>query len=354
METGYFGVRQESKNSRRILLASLGVLALVGVVAVVAVYSNDATSATFEFQVDEEDFHTYMLKNNKFYTTKEEYKLRYSIFRDNVKKIRDHNAKNLSWTLGINQFADLTWEEFAELKNIRPIERKPAKNVVSLEHIIDVPTSVDWSQKGAVTDVKDQGQCGSCWSFSTTGAIEGAWAIAKGELVTLSEQQLVDCSSDYGNAGCNGGWMDSAFQYVIDNGGLVSEDDYPYTAYDGYCDVQGSVKATISSFVDVAQNNEAELLKAVAQQPVAVAVEADESAWQFYESGVVTDGCHDNLDHGVLLVGYGTENGTDFWKIKNSWGTGWGDQGYIRVLRTSSTSSSGVCGVAAAASYPVV
>lgn len=353
MEAGYIGVNQESKNSRKLLLAGLGVLAIVGVIAVVGVYSNDTTSASYEFQVDEEDFHYFMLKNNKFYSTKDEYQLRYSIFRDNVNMIRSHNSQGLPWKLAVNEFTDLSWKEFAELKNIRPIERKQAMNVVSIDNDT-VPDSVDWVAQGVVTDVKDQGQCGSCWAFSSTGAIESAWAIKNGELVSLSEQQLVDCAGDYGNEGCNGGEMEDAFQYVIDSEGLVSEDDYPYTAEDGYCNIQGNPAAKITSFVQVPANNELELKKAVAQQPIAIGVEADESAWQFYSSGVLTRGCHDNLDHGVLLVGYGTDNGTKFWNIKNSWGTGWGEDGFIRVIRTDSTSSSGMCGVAGDASYPIV
>jgi KDEL-tailed cysteine endopeptidase len=354
MEGGYFGVKQEPRSSRKMLLAGLGVLALVGVVAVYAVYSNDVTSASYEFQVDEEDFHYFMLQHNKFYNSKEEYSQRYRIYRDNVTKIRCHNAKNLPWTLAVNQYADLTWAEFAELKNIRPLEKKQRTNVVSLGDV-SVPDSIDWTTQGVVTEVKDQGDCGSCWAFSATGAIESAWAIKKGELLSLSEQQLVDCAGgEYENEGCNGGEMESAFKYVIDKGGLVTEDDYPYSGVDGSCFILGSPAAQISSYVEVPTNNELELKKAVAQQPVAIGVEADEDVWQFYSKGIVTKGCHDNLDHGVLLVGYGTDKGTNFWKIKNSWGTWWGEDGFIRVVRTDSTSSSGMCGVAGDASYPVV
>ncbi len=239
--------------------------------------------------------------------------------------------------------------------------RGPSKSVNPVDTALlrvgaaTLPASVDWSAKGAVTPVKNQGQCGSCWAFSATGAVEGVHAIKTGKLVSLSEQQLVDCSGSYGNQGCNGGLMDSAFKYIIQNNGICAEEAYPYTARDGSCHSSScSAAAKISGFYDVPTNNADALKAAVAQQPVAVAIEADKTCFQFYSSGVLTCNCGTSLNHGVLAVGYGTEGGNDFWKVKNSWGESWGMNGYIKLLRGASAGSAGMCGIQMAASYPTM
>jgi C1A family cysteine protease len=211
---------------------------------------------------------------------------------------------------------------------------------------------VDWRQKNAVTPVKNQQQCGSCWAFSTTGSVEGAHAIKTGNLVSLSEQQLVDCSGAQGNQGCNGGLMDQAFQYIISNNGITTESSYPYTAQQGTCQTNVTSAATISSFVDVTANSETSLMQAINVGPVSIAIEADQPCFQFYSGGILSDpSCGTQLDHGVLLVGYGTDSSTNtpYWIVKNSWGASWGESGYIRLIRNQNE-----CGVAAEASYPVV
>lgn len=214
--------------------------------------------------------------------------------------------------------------------------------------------SVDWREHNAVTPVKNQAQCGSCWAFSSTGSIEGAHAIATGNLVSLSEQQLVDCSVAQGNHGCEGGLMDYAFTYVMSNGGITTESNYPYTAT-GPNTCQSSKAsnhaATVASFADVPQNQEAQLIAAVTRQPVSVAIEADQSAFQFYKSGVFKDACGTQLDHGVLAVGFGTTGGQDYWIVKNSWGTSWGQNGYI--LMAQHVGATGICGINMMSSYPV-
>ena len=253
--------------------------------------------------------------------------------------------------VGLNQFADLTQAEYAA-QYLRPINTTRQRNFVVLPESNELAGSLDWRAKGAVTPIKNQGQCGSCWSFSTTGSVEGVVQIATGTLVSLSEQQLVDCSGSFGNEGCNGGLMDDAFKYIIANGGLDSEADYAYTARDGTCNKAKEAKkvGSITGFADVPQNNENQLIAAVNKNPVSVAIEADQQAFQLYKSGVFDAACGTQLDHGVLAVGYGTESGKDYWIVKNSWGTTWGDQGYI--LMAQHKGASGICGINMMASYP--
>lgn len=289
---------------------------------------------------------------NKEYHTENELMKRYEIFMENIKFIENENSLQRNYTLGETIFTDLTQEEFKErfskIGTSRTCE-KYSQNVQS------VPDMIDWREKNAVTGVKDQGQCGSCWSFSATGSMEGAWSISKGELLSLSEQQLVDCSAgfEYGNHGCNGGLMDGAFQYAINNG-MCKESDYSYTAKDGQCHSCNAV-VTISSCEDVPANNQQKLKEAVSVGPVSVAIEADTKTFQLYTGGVLTSSsCGTNLDHGVLVVGYGKEGSTPYWLVKNSWGTSWGEKGYIKIERSDSTNDPGICGIAMQPSFPVV
>merc|ERR1712061_819625 len=208
------------------------------------------------------------------------------------------------------------------------------------------PASMDWSTKGAVTPIKNQGQCGSCWAFSSTGGTEGSWEIATGSLVSLSEQQLVDCSKQ--NSGCNGGLMDYAFSFYLTTS-IASESSYPYTARDGSC--KSSYTAAIpqggvTGYKDVSSSSSA-LMSAINQQPISVAVQADQSAFQRYSGGIVTSGCGTNLDHGVLAVGLDTGGG--YYLVKNSWGSSWGDNGYLKI-----STSGNVCGIHSQPSYPTV
>jgi len=276
---------------------------------------------------------------------------RYNVFKANLDFIEEHNSGNSTFTVAMNVFGDLTAAEFAATHTGRLPHRRLGAEAVPAEPNAN-PASVDWRSQKVVTPIKNQGSCGSCWSFATTGSIEGAWAIKGNTLVSLSEQQLVDCSTKQGNKGCNGGLSTSAYKYVIANKGITGESDYPYTAKNGNCQTGKPARATISNYKTVTANSDADLENAVAIVTVSVAIEADKSSFQFYKAGVYNDaGCGTSLDHEVLTVGYNTDGKTKYWIVKNSWGTSWGVSGYIYIARVS---GKGICGINMDACYPII
>lgn len=283
------------------------------------------------------------------FASAEEQIQRLDVFEANNRMILEHNANTEhSWIMNHNQFSHLTPDEFkaqylsANLTE-RPLLGEELPWGTDIDLSAELAASVDWTTKGAVTAIKNQGNCGSCWSFSTTGSIEGAYFLSTGKLVSMSEQQLVDC--DYSNSGCNGGWMTSAMSYVRSHG-IATETGYPYRGYQGVCTAGSHPMAigalTVKGSVNVLPMESA-LASAVNSRPVSVAVDA--SSFQFYAGGVLSGACGTQLNHAVLAVGY-----TDtYWKVKNSWGLGWGEMGYVRMQRGTNK-----CGIANGASYPVV
>ena len=320
-------------------------------------YINDKSKIQ-EISIKWNKFIDFFSEHKRFYDSFSTVQYRYGVFHDNLMFVDRHNRdSNTTYTLGITPFTDMTHNEFIEYVSSSTKSYDVGSSICTKQSSSSgsYPASIDWRAKGAVTPVKDQGQCGSCWSFSTTGAVEGIYAIKNGNLQSFSEQELVDCSYDYGNHGCNGGLMQNAFTFIHDKG-LTTESAYPYTGTSsrGSCKSYNPV-TYLSGCVDVTPN-ELMLTYAVAKQPVSVSIEADSRSFQLYKSGVYDDpGCGTTLDHGVLAVGYGTEGGKDYWIVKNSWSSSWGDQGYIKIFRNSVASSTkGICGIAMDASYPII
>jgi Papain family cysteine protease/Cathepsin propeptide inhibitor domain (I29) len=301
-----------------------------------------------------EQFENWAAKFGKFYASPAEKSHRLAIFTKNLNDIMVHNAKGLSWTEGLNQFTDMSIEEFKA--KYTGLKRKEAP-VMEADAILnsDVPNpapsgSVDWIAQGAVTPIKNQGQCGSCWAFSTTGSLEGLnWIHNQpANISSYSEQQLVDCSWLYGNQGCNGGLMQDAFKYVIANG-ITTEADYPYVARDQTCKTKVGV-FKITGFKNVPKRSSAGLAHANLAQPISVSIDAENI--MKYQSGIYSNpACGESLDHGVLLVGYTPQ----YWHVKNSWGTTWGEQGYIRFGTNAVPDAiGGICGILLDASFPII
>ncbi|CAO1340688.1 unnamed protein product [Diamesa tonsa] len=303
-----------------------------------------------------EEWITFKALHSKVYDSQKEEIARLRIFLNNRKEIAKNNQKfahhEVSYEMGTNQFSDLTTTEFLDMMTVKDLKLSEIKYDVTFIGAanVDLPSAVDWRTKGAVTPVKNQGHCGSCWTFSVTGAMEGQQFRKNNKLVSLSEQNLLDCSK---SNGCKGGWMNNAFDYIKRNGGIDTEQSYPYRGVEGRCAFnKKNVGAICRGFSNIPRGNEESLKNAVATKgPIAVAINVGHS-FQSYHSGVYYErACNPNqLNHAVLVVGYGSEGGKDYWLVKNSWGGGWGQDGYIKMARNKGNN----CGIASAASFPLV
>lgn len=318
----------------------VAIVALVGCVAALALFAVSAPQTTALFQANwevEQEFIRFVAHNRRSYGTREEYRFRFEQFQRNLSTISAMNASNDGAVYGVNEFADWTEEEFNTLLGLRvPSTLTAGTYVPNVEALAEV----DWVAEGKTAPVKNQAMCGSCWAFAAIGALESRLAIANnGDVQEYSEQQLVDCSRSYGNMGCNGGWMDYAFAYMKDEDEHESN-DYRYVGRDESCKTVGGNTVRDTGFTDLAQSQDA-LEKALTQGPVSVAVDA--SRWSSYRGGIFSS-CGTRLNHGVLAVGYTA----DYWTIKNSWGTSWGEKGFMRLAKGNT------CGILQVASYPTL
>ncbi|EAR89598.3 papain family cysteine protease (macronuclear) [Tetrahymena thermophila SB210] len=320
------------------ILLGVSVLLLLGLTTVFLV---EKQNNGLRAEVDE--FQAWMHKYGFKFADEVQLQYRRSIFYQNKDLVEQLNSENNGTFHTLNAFAIYTKDEFNQLfKGYQ--KRQKSHLIYSLKG--DVAPSIDWRQKNAVTPVKNQGQCGSCWAFSTVGGLEGAYAIATGNLTSFSEQQIVDCSK--ANAGCNGGDLPPAYKYVVQNG-IETEADYPYKGVNQKCAYDASkVVFKPKSFVQVTPNSPDQLAIALNKEPVPICIEADQKAFQFYTSGIISSGCGTNLDHCVLAVGYDA----DSWIVKNSWGASWGENGYVRIARTTAKGP-GVCGIYEEPVYPI-
>lgn len=297
-------------------------------------------------------FQRFSQRYEKYYISFAEQQLRFQLFQQASEVIAQHNRHQSAFSLAINAFADLSAAEFAESYLGSKV---PSRSQFVTLPIDDLPCTVDWTQTGGVSPVLNQGMCAADWAYAAAGAIEGLQWVRNSTMQQLSVQQLIDCSHAYGNEGCLSGTLENAYRYVIASGGLESLRNYPLRLFAGFC-LSNSNKftAAMQNYTYVFPYNELQLKAAVSHQPVAALVEADQPAFMYYHSGVITYGCGARVNHAVLVVGYGEEEGVPYWLVKNSWGENWGEFGFVKIYREDANNNKpGMCGIAVSPSYPV-
>ena len=314
-----------------------------------------ATAASASSDAITRSFLKYLANHGKSYLTMEEFEARKDLFTYAENFINNHNSHNTSYSLGHNKFSDMSYEEKAAYRGRVDDPKKrtfgATKTILSTDSL---PDSIDWRDLGAVNPIRDQGQCGSCWAFSSVASMEGVHATVSGNLMQFAEQQLVDCAFlPYGNLGCGGGLEQNAFTYYKDHAAIARDVYRSYSASRGTC-MDGQVEDTgvyAASYTDVTSGSQAQVKAAVASHPISVAIEADKFVFQMYSSGIFNEeSCGTNLDHAVALVGYGSENGQDYYILRNSWGTTWGEDGYMKIATNGD--GDGICGVQNSPTYP--
>jgi len=360
----YYG---PSNGRSKKLAAGFIAIAVVAVIAIVAFKSDSISSTTSKlfskteerFTAEDLEFMKFITEHRRFYFSKEEYAHRFQIFKKNLEfyAFSNSNPEN-TFTLGVNMFSDLTEEEYS-YNYLNSVTPKIEGDLHVYDPNLELAATVNWTSMGVVTPVKDQGHCGSCWAFSATGGVEGVYTLAGYNLTSFSEQQIVDCcGAAYGSYGCDGGEENGAYRY-IQRYGLFQETQYPYTATDNVCNYGGLLATTNTTGftngykVVAAQDNDA-LAQAVNLNPVSVALDASSTYFHGYSAGVMNNpACGTTLNHAVLVTGYGNLGGLDYWLVKNSWGTTWGEAGYIRIGKQNGRGK-GICGIALAPSYPFI
>ncbi|CAG9322043.1 unnamed protein product [Blepharisma stoltei] len=354
MDSFYLADREQTTTKKRKVLLALSLTTLIGIIGTVCLLNTPSSQlALYQYTLEEQEFQKYMEDYGKSYSSHNEYLIRFKNFRENTAFIRVHNMLGRDWTLGVNQFADMSFEEFGQvyLSNSYEVPTLKPEEIEPFDPLLEIPSSVDWRAKGAVTPIKNQGSCGSCWAFSTASGVESIWFISGHPLISLSEQQMVDCAGPWGNYGCYGGNIVYSYPYVVQKG-LTTGAAYPYKAAQGSCNtsLESQPAARIKNAYFVQANDYQALLNAVSIRPVSVAVQADQAAWTYYKGGIVTGSCGTSLNHAVNIVGYNIANNPNYWIVRNSWGTWWGESGYIRIKVSSGY---GICGINMMPLYPV-
>ncbi|KAH8738808.1 cysteine proteinase secreted hypothetical protein transmembrane domain near N-terminus [Cryptosporidium ryanae] len=374
--------REPDKKLKKFLIASLVAITLVLAITISIYFVNnkseemDNINPGSQTNPDNDEylklFQDFKKKYNKKYTSKDEEAERFEIFKQNLNYIRITNGQGFSYELEMNEFGDLKKDEFINMytgyKRVFIYDEKneqlrnrllTTENDSSEEDILDLPKSVNWLEAGCVNPIRNQKNCGSCWAFSAIAALEGAMCVQLGEkLPNLSEQQLVDCTRENGNNGCGGGTMGMAFQYAIDNVYMCSNAEYPYKAGEDECNTsqcKNMIKIPIYSYKYVFPRTPSMLKKGLAEYgPISVAIQADQTPFQFYKKGVFDAPCGTRINHGVVLVGYDFDHKTnkEYWLVRNSWGEGWGENGYIKLALHSG--KKGTCGILIEPVYPLL